>query len=263
MGAMIQAAQLTDVCFSYGKQEILVNVNASFDDSKFTVIIGKNGSGKSTLLRVIAGLLIPGNGLIHFFGKNLRDLSLSERAKTFGYLGQKHKAVFPFRVWQVVLTGRAGYVNYLPGKNDMEIAHKSLERMKILHLKDRNYSELSGGEQQLVMIARVLAQEPKILLLDEPSTHLDFSNQIRLMELLKSLTHENLAIVAVMHDPNLAFWFGDAFWFMRNKTLEQPGSDLKPWSADYLRTIYEQEFNTIPFEGKAMITPLMKKGLTQ
>ena len=255
MGELNTAISIQNLSFSYEKNTVLLNANATIEAEKLTVILGKNGSGKSTLLRIIAGLLPYKQGLIGISGKELKIMSLSERAKTFGFLSQKHKAVFPFTVEQVVLTGRAGYINFVPKKLDVEVAETAMNKVNIMHLKDRIYTELSGGEQQLVMMARVLAQEPKMLLLDEPTTHLDFCNQIKLLTLLKELTMQKLTVIAVLHDPNIAFLYGDDFLFVKNGTLERPAEPIKPWSAEYLKTVYEHELQSVPYAGRALIVP--------
>jgi iron complex transport system ATP-binding protein len=156
------------------------------------------------------------------------------------------------------MTGRAGYVTIVPTKKDAEIVVNALKKASILNLRDRLYTELSGGEQQLVMIARVLAQEPKILLLDEPTTHLDFCNQIKLLTLLRELTLEGLTVVAVLHDPNIAFLYGDDFLFVKQGKLIRPGDAEKPWDASFLQSIYDCPIQSIAYASRALIVPDIK-----
>lgn len=260
MGELKKAISIRDLSFSYGDNPVLQDVSAVFETSKLSVILGKNGSGKSTLLRIIAGLLPYKNGIIEINGKELKKMRITERAKAFGFLGQRHKAVFPFTVHQVVLTGRASNVNFVPGKTDVAIADNALAKVNMLHKRDRIYTELSGGEQQLVMIARVLAQEPKILLLDEPTTHLDFCNQIRLLTLLKELTADGLTIIAVLHDPNIAFLYGDDFHFVKHRKLIKPQENVNPWNTEFLQSIYEHPLQSIPYADRALIVPDLNSG---
>ncbi|NJK93682.1 MAG: ATP-binding cassette domain-containing protein [Bacteroidales bacterium] len=124
-------------------------------------------------------------------------------------------------------------------------------------MRHRNYTELSGGEQQLVMIARLLAQKPKVLLLDEPTSYLDISNQSHLLNLLKKLVSDGLTIVAVMHDPNLAFMFGDDFLFMKDNRVIRSGDSFQAWDRAFLRTIYHNGLETIPYNGRAFLVPYM------
>ena len=259
MGELNTAISIKNLAFSYGEKAVLQNTSVEIQVNKLSVILGKNGSGKSTLLKIIAGLLPYKQGEIEHCNVELKNINLRNRAKIFGFLGQKHKAVFPFTVEQVVLTGRAAYVSFTPQQNDFEITEKALSKVGIEHLKNRYYTELSGGEQQLVMIARELAQEPKILLLDEPTTHLDFCNQVKLMSLLKELTQNNLTIVAVLHDPNIAFLYGDDFIFLKNGQLIKPAAPVQPWDAAFLQNIYETPMQSIPHAGRALIVPLINE----
>jgi iron complex transport system ATP-binding protein len=255
MGGLSAAVSIENLSFSYNENVVLRQLNAEIEPFCLTVILGKNGCGKSTLLKLIAGLLPYRQGEISFSGSNLKKLNLSARAKKIGFLGQKHKAVFPFTVGQVVLTGRAGYVGIVPKKQDALIAGLALEKVNISHLKNRFYTEISGGEQQLVMIARLLAQEPEILLLDEPTTHLDFCNQINLLSLLKTLTKNRLTVVAVLHDPNMAFLYGDDFIFMKNGKLLKPEPPVKPWDEEFLQSVFDHELRSIPYSERALIVP--------
>jgi iron complex transport system ATP-binding protein len=259
MGKLKKAISINNLSFSYSDNLVLTDASIDIEASKLTVILGKNGSGKSTLLRILAGLIPYKNGQIQINDRELKTINLRNRAKLFGFLGQKHKAVFPFTVEQVVITGRSGFVNFVPKENDIEATVNAIKKTGIIHLKDRNYTDLSGGEQQLVMIARVLAQEPEILLLDEPTTHLDFCNQIKLLSLLKELTVNKLTVVTVLHDPNIAFLYGDDFIFVKNGILTKPDEPVKPWDAAFLKEIYESELQSIPYSGRALIVPMLNK----
>jgi iron complex transport system ATP-binding protein len=255
MGQLNAAIRVSGLSFSYNGRPILQNVNTEISAGKLTFILGKNGSGKSTFLRLLGGLLAIQAGKAEALGEDLTALSYAERASLIGFLNQQHKAVFPFSVEEVVLTGRAGFVQFVPKAKDRDAALKAIEKAGILHLKDRSYTELSGGEQQLVMIARVLAQNPKILLLDEPTTHLDFGNQAHLLGLLKSLVAEGMTVVAVLHDPNLAFLYGEEFLFMKDGQLVRPERSETLWDADFLKTIYDGNLQAIPFNGRALLVP--------
>ena len=255
MEQLNDAIRVTDLSFAYSGSVILRDVDIHIETGKLTFIMGQNGSGKSTFLKVLAGLLPYQKGSIKISGKESSELSFSERSKMTGFLNQSHKAVFPFSVGDVVLTGRAGFINYIPKKNDLEAAGQAMEKAGILHLINRNYAELSGGEQQLVMIARLLAQNPQILLLDEPTTHLDFTNQSHLLKLLKKLVEEGLTIIAVIHDPNLAFLFGDDFLFVKDKKVIRADESSAAWDIDFLKTIYRGNIQSIPYNGRALLVP--------
>lgn len=252
------AIRVSELSFAYHNKDVLENVNFEVAKGKLTFILGKNGSGKSTLLKILAGLLKPQTGVIKISGKDSSGFSIPERARFTGLLNQQHEAVFPFFVEDVVLTGRAGYVNYLPKKSDSMASLQAMEKVGIEHLRHRKYTELSGGEQQMVMIARLLAQNPEILLLDEPTTYLDFTNQSHLLNLLKELSREGLTIVVVMHDPNLAFLFGDDFLFIKdNQTIRAEGA-YNAWDIEFLKSIYQGNFETIPYKDRALLIPWVK-----
>jgi len=255
MGMSKAIINIKDLSFSYRHQKVLDGIHTEIYEKKMTVILGRNGSGKSTLLRLLAGLLKSENDKILFQGVDINSLSLRKRAAIFGYLPQHHQAVFPFKVHEVVLTGRAGQIYLTPSSYDKEIAVHALEKTGILHLKDRYYTELSGGEQQLVMIARVLAQQPAILILDEPTSSLDFNNQAHILSILKKLTAEGLTIISVLHDPNAAILYGDEFLFLKKGKLIRPGVQERLWSKEFLGTLYETDVESIPYGDKFFVVP--------
>jgi iron complex transport system ATP-binding protein len=248
-----KAITVEGLYFAYNGSPVLNNVNVDIEAGKLTIILGRNGSGKSTFLRILAGLLSHEKGKIKILEYDSSYLSFTNRAKLVGFLNQHHKAIFPFTAEEVVLTGRAGYVNFLPKESDRQAAFKAMEKTGIEHLKSRNYTELSGGEQQLVMIARVLAQSPKILLLDEPTSHLDLNHQSNLLRLLKTLTKDGLSVICVFHDPNLAFLNGDDFLFVRDKEIIRQSVSTNPWDTEFLKSIYQVNLEAIPYKEKAFI----------
>jgi iron complex transport system ATP-binding protein len=249
------AIRVQQVSFAYDGRTVLNDVSLQVPAGGFTVMLGKNGSGKSTLLKVIAGLLPYKTGTIEILGKNLNRLALSERGKQIGFLPQFHNPVFPFTVREVVLTGRASYVFSLPGKRDREKADQAIAEVGVEPLRDRPYTELSGGERQLVMIARVLAQEPKVILLDEPLSHLDLANQVRFLGLVKKMTARGLTVLAVLHDPNLAFLSGDHFVFLKDGRVRETAGEERPWEAALLSEVYGTPIETLPFRDRALVVP--------
>jgi iron complex transport system ATP-binding protein len=254
MATLASIVEVKDLDFRFGTHQVIKDAAFSIDQHALTVIMGLNGSGKSTLLRLLCGLLPYSEGSIKIFGKEINAHSYRERARLLGFLPQRHKAVFPFSVKEVVLTGRAGHVSYMPGKEDRDHAHRAMEKVGILKLADRPYTELSGGEQQLVLIARVLTQQPRILVLDEPASHLDFRNQVKLMKLLKSLVEENVAVLVSMHEPNLAFGFGDRHLFVQDKQVFTIDGE-KPWDHPRILETFGEYANKVDFKGKSFFVP--------
>jgi iron complex transport system ATP-binding protein len=232
------AVVIQGLSYAYQDAPVLQDINLDIAEGRFTVILGKNGSGKSTLLKLIAGMLKPQKGTIAMMGRDVGTLSMGERAKLVGYLPQFHQPVFPFTVEEVVLTGRASYVFSIPSRMDREKAQEAIANVGIGELRSRSYTELSGGERQLVMIARVLAQEPRIILLDEPISHLDLANQARFLKLVQGLVKSGLTILAVLHDPNTAFLHGDEFVFLKDGFTQKPINTDQVWDPSFLSQIY-------------------------
>jgi iron complex transport system ATP-binding protein len=255
MGRMNAAVGLNRVSFSYKFSEVLTDISLEIFEERFTVLLGRNGSGKSTLLKVMGGFLEASRGIVEVMGKDIGSLSLTDRAGLLGYLPQFHRPVFPFSVEDVVLTGRASYVRFTPGAKDHAKAVEALEKVGIAGLRHRPFTELSGGEQQMVMIARVLAQEPKVVLLDEPTAHLDLTNQTRILRFLKKLTGSGYTIVAVLHDPNTAFLYGDDFFFLKDGHMEEVPDGRMPWEAGILGNVYGLELDTLPCGDRAFVIP--------
>jgi iron complex transport system ATP-binding protein len=247
---------LRNLDFSYGDLKVLHDITLDVPDGKFSVILGRNGSGKSTLLKLIAGMLPYKHGQIDILGNDLNRLATSERAMLIGYLPQFHSPAFPFTVEDVVLTGRAAYVFALPGRKDKAKADEVIERVGIHELRHRPYTELSGGERQLVMIARVLAQEPKVILLDEPLSHLDLANQVRLLSLIRELVASGLTVMAVLHDPNIAFMYGDVFILMKDGTIRRLDKGGNPWDASTVTDLYGVTVEAIAFKDRALVIPV-------
>lgn len=251
------ALWVRDLAFAYDGFEVLRGVSFRVSPGRFAVIMGRNGCGKSTLFRVIAGLLKPQRGSIRVFGCDLHDLGFRDRTHLIGFLPQQHHAIFPFRVFDVVLTGRAAHVGLNPKPQDREAAMEAVARLSIEHLAEKPYTDLSGGEQQLVLIARVLAQKPRLLLLDEPTAHLDFVNANRLLQLIRHSLCPEMTVVAIVHDPNLAFWHGDDFFFLVDGHVFTPDSRTPPWSSDLLQRVYGIPVDTLPWKDRAIVVPKM------
>jgi iron complex transport system ATP-binding protein len=206
MGLKLQVKQAG---YHYDKE-----TSSGFSDISFTVedgevlsILGPNGCGKTTLLKCLNNLVKLHHGSIIINDRDISLLPRAEIARSIGYVPQLHQPVFPFSVLDAVLVGRTPHLGLLssPGIQDIRIAEESLEDMGIFHLKEKPYTQISGGERQLVIFARVLAQKPALLLLDEPTSHLDFGNQVRLLKIVQRLSSTGLPIIMTSHFPDHAF----------------------------------------------------------
>ena len=202
--------ELKRVCFSYNHRNILENINFQMNRGQIFCLIGPNGSGKTTLLDCIMGILPLKNGKIFLQNQDISQLSSKNIAQNIAYVPQIHKKTFPYTVEEIVLMGRTAYNNMFtsPGLRDLFIARDAIKKVGIAHLKDRPYTELSGGEGQLVLIARALAQQTDLMIMDEPTTHLDFQNSLMVLEAIRHLVEENeLSVLLATHHLNHAFYF--------------------------------------------------------
>ena len=255
---MNNSIHIKKLSFAYGKDVILNDVNMSFPEGKLSVILGRNGSGKSTLFNIIAGLEKKYNGSVLIGETERRDWKVGRaNSLKLGFLNQFHQTTFPFSVVDVILTGRASFSRFSPSKEDFEAVEQILDRFNLTHLKDKPYTSLSGGERQLVLLCRVLVQQPDLLLLDEPTNHLDLKYQIAVLQTAKELVKEGTTVLCVMHDPNMAYLFGDQFYLMKDNRLV----DLHGLEREQVRELLEQTYQlpliSLENQKKWMFVPML------
>lgn len=218
--------ELIDVCCGYEKKDILKDLNFTCETGNFYCILGANGIGKTTLFKTLLGFINPKKGQIIIDGHDLSKMSSKELARYISYVPQAKNNSYLYSVLDIVLMGRSLYINKFssPSKNDMDITMKVLEQLDIVHLKDKMYSELSGGEQQIVLIARALVQEAKFIVMDEPTSNLDFENQKKVLHVLNVLAKNSVGIIMSSHSPDHAFYCNaKAILILKDKTvLEGP-----------------------------------------
>ncbi|MEW5932741.1 MAG: ABC transporter ATP-binding protein [Bacillota bacterium] len=207
------------VQFSYDSRPALRGVTLSVDSGELFFILGNNGAGKTTLLRCLNGILRPRKGTVLVEGEDLLPLGRREVARRLGYVAQRHETA-RFTVFDAVLMGRKPHINWGPAPRDLEVVTGVLRVLGLEGLSLRYLDELSGGELQKVVIARALAQEPRVLLLDEPTSNLDLKNQLEVLKLVRRVARESgIAVLIVMHDLNLALRFGDKFLLLKDGTV--------------------------------------------
>lgn len=252
----------TDLAFAYSSgQEVLHSVSLSLHDGQVMFVLGSNGSGKTTLLQCLAGLLPPLRGSITIDGRPLHELSLRTRARQIGLVPQLHEPVFEFTVYQIVLMGRAPHLGLFerPGKGDEEAARIAIEAVGIQHLIHRAYTRISGGERQLVLIARGLAQGAGILLMDEPAAHLDPHHQHDVLSVVRNLAADGFAFAIASHLPNHALLYADQVAFLVDGALAHCGPPADTLTEEALRTAYQMEFEIIRNDhGAKAILPRMR-----
>ncbi|GLI53694.1 ABC transporter ATP-binding protein [Thermodesulfovibrio yellowstonii] len=245
--------KIENVFSGYGEKEVLKGIKTEFRRGRFYAILGPNGSGKSTLLRTFAKILKPKRGTVLLDNRDIKNLSAKEIAKKIAYLPQMSNSVPHSTVFDSVLLGRKPHVFFEPTKRDLEIVEKIIHELGLTQHALRKIDELSGGEAQKVLIARALAQEPEVLLLDEPVNHLDPKNQIEILWLLKKTTNDfKIATIVVLHDINLAIQFADYFIFMKNGEIYREG-DLDVIGDVLIRDVYNIDVKIIEVNGSKFV----------
>lgn len=255
--------EIKNISFSYDGEEIFSNISFSIDKGDVLCILGPNGTGKTTLIKCLNGLHEINSGEILINGENIKKLSFKEISKHIGYIPQSHVPSFPFKVLDVVVMGRAPYLNLTdsPKKEDIEIALNSLKTLGINHLKDKEYTNLSGGERQLVFLARILCQQPDILILDEPTSHLDFGNQIKLLEIIDNLAKSGLSIIMSSHFPDHAFLSSNKVAIMKDKKFIDFGSPEEVVTEDNLKKAYSIDVKLIELDNNRKVCVPLKTNL--
>ena len=229
-----------DVSFSLGAGEVMC-------------VLGPNGGGKTTLFRTILGLLASHDGKILLQGKSIDSLSRREIAKQIGYVPQGHSGYFAYTVREFVLMGRTAHLGVFasPAKKDFAVADQALESLGIAHLADKPVTEISGGERQLALVARALAQEPKLLVLDEPTANLDFGNQVRVLQRIGALAGSGIAILFSSHDPDHAFLCARRALLLAEGRVLEIGTPREVIRADTLERMYGVSVKVIDLGGGA------------
>ena len=215
---MKSAFVVKNLSYAFGTQSVLRNLSFSVRQSDVFVIIGPNGAGKTTLIKLMVGILKIQTGQIEVLQAPIGSYSQKRLATSLAYVPQGLPVGFPFTVEETVLLGRAPHqkVLGLASQNDLEVAQQAMAFTKVAHLAGRKLDQLSGGEQQRVLIARALCQQPQVILLDEPTASLDLSHQIRIMDLMERLKAERgVTVVVVSHDVNLAAMYGDQLLLLK------------------------------------------------
>lgn len=231
----------------YQHVPVIRDIHMAFERKEVICLLGANGCGKTTFLKTLLGLLAPLSGEIWIDQKPQRQWSRKQLAKFIGYVPQAHNTVFPFTAQEVVLMGRTAYLQWFatPGKNDIGIVQQCMETLGIEHLAKRNYMHLSGGEQQLVLIARALTQQPAMLVMDEPTASLDFGNQIRTLEHIDLLRGKGLSILMTTHQPEHAARIADRVVLFHQGTLLSCGLSRDVLAISNLAKIYGLSEETV------------------
>jgi iron complex transport system ATP-binding protein len=244
----------------YGERQVLRDVALGIHSGEVVALIGPNGAGKSTLIRAVSGVIPVRDGRIRVNGTDVTSLSSMQRARQISVVPQAVSMPPAFTVWETVLLGRTPYLNFLgqTSATDEALARRALEQVDMLPLRESRMDQISGGEQQRVLLARALAQATPILLMDEPTAHLDLRHQIDLLKLIVAQVREkNLTVLIALHDLNLASMFADRIAIIENGQVCVAGSPGETLTAEILRSVYHLPVHIVqhPESGVPLIVP--------
>ncbi len=249
-----------DLSFSYGKHEVIKGLDLTIHEGTVTTLIGANGCGKSTLFNLMTKNLKPNSGTIELNGKNIADVKLKDFAKKVAIVHQYNTAPVDLSVEKLVSYGRTPYHKLgmtNDSKTDEEKVKWAMEITHTLKLKDKPVAELSGGQKQRVWIAMALAQDTKILFLDEPTTYLDIRYQLQILKLIRKLNREyGITIVMVLHDVNQSLYYSDEIVAMKDGKMIAHGEPEKIITSELVKSVYDVDLDIQKVDGKPFVIPV-------
>lgn len=251
--------EVRNLDFSYGAHVVLRDVGFSAPDGGLLAVLGPNGAGKTTLFKCILGILRHYDGSIRVDSADARALSPRALAHRIAYIPQAQAQAFGYSALEMVEMGTSHGVSpvSVPGFREAEAAREALERLKIGHLAEATFAHLSGGERQLVLIARALAQNARTLLMDEPTASLDYGNQNRVLQVVRGLADEGYAVVMSTHNPQHALWYADAALALSNSRVAAFGAPEDVVNAGLIETLYGVRARMIETETGPLIAPVV------
>jgi iron complex transport system ATP-binding protein len=240
--------------FAYRNDKVLHDLTLNFEPGKITALLGPNGSGKSTLLKCCTGILSGYDGEIFIDQQPLHRLPPRQRARYVAYVPQQEIQTFPVSVFDTILMGRKPYIGWMPSRNDYAVIEKIMHQLHLDDIAHRHLNELSGGQRQRVIIARALAQQPQVLLLDEPTANLDLRHQLEVMTILQKIAQDGITIVIAVHDLNLAAAHCHQFVMLHEGRCFAQGTH-EIFTPEKIRKLYEVEVRIIENGNQPFIIP--------
>ncbi len=252
--------RIENLCVDYGSRRVLHDVSLDVQSGEVVALIGPNGAGKSTLIRAVSGVVPVRSGHVHTNGDDFRSLTHIQRARYLAVVPQAVSLPPAFTVWETVLLGRTPYLGFLgqPSQADEYLARCALERVHALEFAERRVGELSGGEAQRVLLARALCQSTPILLLDEPTAHLDLQYQVSLLQLVYELAHhDHLAVLVALHDLNLAAHYADRVALLVGGRINAIGTPREVLTSELISQAYCLPVQVVehPLTGGPLVLP--------
>lgn len=229
-----------NVSFSYGERPVLRDISFDVNPGQLVSVLGPNGTGKTTLFRCLLGLLQPKAGTVQVNGQDIARMRAQELARAIAYIPQAHAPAFNYTALEMVLMGASARLGPFasPGAEEKQAALAAMEKLGVADFAGRDYMRLSGGERQLILIARALAQRSRVLIMDEPTANLDYGNQMRVMERVTALARDGYAILQSTHSPEQAFLFSDGILAMKDGLVLADGRPQDVLTAELIETLY-------------------------
>lgn len=254
--------KVTDLSFSYITRPVLKGVSFEAKEGQLLAVMGPNGVGKTTLFRCILGLNKRYSGNIEVDGVSIRNLSAKEQAHHITYIPQIHAQTFSYSVQDMVMMGAAHRISELavPGESEQKKAQNILDRLGIGHLAKRDFGHLSGGEQQLVLVARALIQDARTILMDEPTASLDYGNQTMVLQQARALANDGYTVLLSTHNPQHALWFADKALALYDGSVAAFGKPPEVLNEELIYRLYKVKADFIKTENGLMISPQIDKG---
>jgi iron complex transport system ATP-binding protein len=254
--------KVKDLHFSYSKHQVLDGINFSLHRGEIVSLLGPNGCGKSTLIRLILKLMHTNNGEIKLNGKSIHNYSHKEIAGHIAYIPQYHNVPFNYTVLEMVMMGRISKLGFFatPSSRDHDIAYESLSKIGISNLANRPFGQLSGGQKQMVLLARALTQEVDTFIMDEPVSGLDYGNQIRLLELISDLSRQGYTFLKTTHYPDHALLVSSRVVVMNDKKIIADGKPDEVITSEMINEVYGIGANLIKHEEYIRCLPVFGKG---
>ena len=246
--------RVENLVVKYADHQVLSDIHFTIHPGEVAALIGPNGAGKTTLIKAISGIIPISNGHVYIDGSDIHDLHDQARSRLLSVIPQARNLPAAFTVGEVVAMGRTAYIGWLGklSREDEIIVESAMEKTNLLELKDRRLGELSGGEQQRVLVARAICQQAKVMLLDEPTTHLDIQYQVSLLKFLHSLAHEDkLVVIMAIHDLNMAERYADQVIALANGKIKAIGKPDQVLTEIILSELFHVPMRSISFAGES------------